>query len=272
MKLSVCKKTQRYLRIFKILLRIELMTDIQYRLNFVFTFLSTTLWVLSELAFLSFLLLRYQTFAGWNIYEMALLVGFNQLWAGGVLYFIVWPSLITFAEYIKAGAIDKILTYPISTRYYISVFRINWASLSIVFNGVVIIIYSLVKLKYFPSIGQIILFFILGLLSYWIIYCIQFIASCLTFWLTNAGSYLYIISTLDRLSRFPYEIFSKGIFFMLFTFVVPVTIISNVPVRALIGILDWKFVLYTSIVAIIFSILSHVLWKLGIRRYESASS
>ncbi len=49
-------------------------------------------------------------------------------------------------------------------------------------------------------------------------------------------------------------------------------IISNVPVRALVGILDIKYAFYSVIVAVIFTIISNVIWKMGLKRYESASS
>jgi ABC-2 type transport system permease protein len=266
------RQVKRYLKIWRILIKLELMTDFQYRLNFLLTFIATTSWVIAEILFIRFVTQKYETIAGWNFNQLNLLLGINQIWVGGFFYFIAWPSLVTFSEMIKEGGADKILTLPINTRFYISVFRISWPSLGIMINGIILTIFSLVKLEVTVTFSSVVLFVIFLLLSCWIIYCIQYIAICITFWLIEAGTYLYLINTFDRLSRFPYEIFIKGSFFILFTFVLPVSIITNVPARTLLGILEWKFVIYALIVAIWLTIVSQIVWKMGLRRYESASS
>jgi ABC-2 type transport system permease protein len=173
---------------------------------------------------------------------------------------------------VKTGMVDKILTYPIKTRFYISVFKTNWTSLAILLNGIILMMYCFVKLGFYPNLHQVLLYFFFMTVSGWIIYCIQFIATTLVFWVTNAGAYLYITNTIDRLSRFPYEIYTKGVFFILFTFVIPIALISNVPTRALLGLFDLKFALYSILVALVLTILSDIIWRLGIKRYESASS
>lgn len=266
------KQLKKHLIVWSRLIRLELMTDLQYRLNFLFTFLATTAWLICELLFIHFLLQSYHTIAGWNEYQIGLLVGTNQIWVGGAFYLIIWPSLVTFAELLRSGAADKIFTLPIGTRFYVSIFKFNWTSLSIAVNGVVLMIYCMIKLQLTFTFLNIICYFVLLLVSGWIIYCIQYIAMSTTFWFTKAGSILYFVNILDRFTRFPYEIFAKGILFIFFTFVVPVVIISNVPVRALLGILDVKLVLYSIITAVIFTIISQIVWKVGLRRYESASS
>lgn len=272
MNLLVFKKIKKYLKIFYFLAKLDFMIDLQYRVNFIFTYFATSFWLVSELLFIHFLLYRYTTIAGWDYFKMALLIGVNQIWVGGAFYFIIWPSLASFAELIRTGGADRIFSLPISTRFYVSAFRTNWSSLLISVNGLIVCAYSLNKIGVSLSIGKILLFLVLISLSIWIIYCIQFIAMCFTFWLTRTGSILYIIGTIDRLSRFPYEIFSKGILFILFTFVLPIAIICNVPARALIGILEVRYVIYGLIVVLILTILSQIIWKLGLRRYESASS
>ena len=264
--------SRKYTKVFKRLVKLELMTDLQYRLNFLFVFLSTTAWLFAEILLLQFLVARYDSIAGWNIYQLAFLVGVNQLWVGGAFYFIIWPSLASFAQMIKTGASDKLLTLPINTRFYISVHKINWTSLTICLNGILLCIYCVAKLQLTISFEQIMLFGVFIFISTFIVYCIQFIATCITFWLINAGSFLYIVNTVDRLSRFPYEIYLKGVFFFAFTFVLPIAVISNVPARIVFGTIEVKFLVYALVVAIMLYVISSVLWKKGLRRYESASS
>lgn len=266
------KQVKRYFKIWGILIRLGLMTELQYRLNFLLTFIATTSWLIAEIMFIYFVTQRFNAIAGWSQNQLILLLGVNQIWVGGAWFPIIWPSLVTFAERIKSGEADKIFTLPINTQFYISVFRISWSSFSVMINGIILVTYSLTKLEVVPSFNAIFSFLVLISISSWIIYCIQYIAMSLTFWLIETGSHLYIVYTMDRLCRFPYEIFAKGSLLILFTFVLPVSIITNVPARALLGILDWEFVVYALIVAIWLTIVSQVVWKMGLRRYESASS
>ncbi|MBN2015543.1 ABC-2 family transporter protein [Candidatus Dojkabacteria bacterium] len=265
-------KIRKHLRVATRLIRLELMTDFQYRLNFLFSFIATSAWLAAELLFMGFLLQRYNSIAGWNLYEIGVLIAVNQIWTGGAFFLIIWPSLISFARSIKSGDLDRVLALPINTRFYISISQIDITSLAIFIEGVALLIVCLFKINISLSFIQILLFTILLLVSCWIVYCFQFIAATLIFWLTEAGTVLYSFHFIDRLSRFPYEIFSRGVLLILFTFVLPATIICNIPARALLNILDLKFVIFTIAATVWFTIISHIVWKFGVKRYESASS
>jgi ABC-2 type transport system permease protein len=266
------KQIHRYLKVFFRLLKIELMTSMQYRLNFLFSFIATLSWLICELLFIHYFMKSYITLAGWNEYQIGILIGVNQLWVGGVFYFMFWPSLTTFADMIRHGEADKLFTLPVKTRFYISTFKTDWTSLFISINGLFLLIYCIVKLSITLSFLNTLYCIILISLSSWIIYCLFFITVCSVFWIVEAGSILYFVNVVDTLTRYPYEIYRRGIFFFIFTFVIPITVISNVPTRALIGILDFKFVLYEIIITVIFTILSEIIWRKGLKIYESYSS
>ena len=260
------------MRIWKRLIKLELMTDMQYRLNFLFSFLGTSAWLTSELLFINFLFDKYQTIAGWERQFLILLVGFNQLWVGGLYFLIIWRSLTHIADQIRRGVADRIFTLPVNTRFFVSVFKIDWTSLSIMLNGIFLIIYVLWEYDFEVTFLNLLFSLVLLLLSGWIIYCLHFISMCTSFWIKNSASIMYFVNVLDRFTRYPYEIFTKGVWSFIFTFIIPIVIIANVPARAFLGILDFKYVLYSITVAVFLTIISQVLWILGIKRYESSGS
>ncbi len=253
-------------------MKLEFMTDLQYRLNFLFSFAGTTAWLACELLFIHFLLDRYESIAGWSKDFIILLLGVNQLWNGGIYFFMLWPSLTHIADAIRNGIADRIFTLPINTRFYVSVYKIDWTSLFILLDGFIIILYTLANSSY--TITPIHLFYSIILLgiSCWIIYCMHFLSMCASFWIQNAGSVMYFVNVLGRFTRYPYEIFTKGILTYVFTFIIPIVLIVNVPLRAFLGILDFKYVIYSLVVAAGFTIFSQIIWKLGLKRYESAGS
>lgn len=262
------KNIRKKIKIFARFVRLEFMTDLQYRTNFVLKFFATTGWLISELLFINFMMYRYNNIAGWGLFEIAALVAVNQIWIGFAFYFMIWPSLATFARDVREGRADQYFLKPVSARFLVSIFRLDWSSLTIGLNGVIVLIYSLIKLNIQVTLLSSIIFIAMLFLTMWIVYCIQFIVTSMVFWMKNASNIIYFISSIDRLSRFPYEIFAKGIFFIVFTFIIPVTIITNVPTRALLGILEWDFVFYTLVSAVMLTLVSQIVWKAGVKRYE----
>ena len=263
---------KRLLKITVLLVRSEIMIDLQYRINFLFSFIGVYFWLFAELLFFNFLLNRYKAIAGWSFEQILLLVGINQMWVGGFFYLIIWPSLTTFANLIKGGGIDKILTYPVNTRFFLSVFKFDWTSITMFVQGLVLTIYALTKLSLNLSVSSVILALLLFLLSGWLVYSTQYMISCFMFWLINAGSIQYFFQAFDRFSRLPYEIMTSKFVFVIFTLLIPIALVSNLPARALLDVLDWQIVSWGIFSGIFLFILSHIVWRLGLKRYESASS
>jgi ABC-type uncharacterized transport system permease subunit len=54
--------------------------------------------------------------------------------------------------------------------------------------------------------------------------------------------------------------------------ILPLTLISSVPARILIFGLGWNYLLWQLLISIIILSLTRVVWKVGIKKYESASS
>ncbi len=75
-----------------------------------------------------------------------------------------------------------------------------------------------------------------------------------------------------NIARMPDEAFT-GIFRGVFTFVLPVLLVSNVPVRVLTDTLNssgWLFLLLG--MALVCAAVSEWVWRLSLRHYTSASS
>jgi len=65
----------------------------------------------------------------------------------------------------------------------------------------------------------------------------------------------------------------RGLFKALFTFAIPMLLVSNVPVRVLVNMGSWGFPLLILLaMSVICFLLSEWGWRASVRRYTSASS
>jgi ABC-2 type transport system permease protein len=88
----------------------------------------------------------------------------------------------------------------------------------------------------------------------------------------RAQGIVYGYYNLFNIARMPDEAF-HGAFKAVFTFALPVLLVSNVPVRVLadkLVSLEGLFVLLG--LGIVWSLISEWFWKISVRRYTSASS
>jgi ABC-2 type transport system permease protein len=103
-------------------------------------------------------------------------------------------------------------------------------------------------------------------------YSLMFLLASISFWTVKAQGIVWGYYNLFQLARMPDEAF-RGLFRVVFTFVFPVLLVTNVPVRVLAEKLDspfWPCLLV--LLAALCLVLSEWGWRLSLRRYTSASS
>jgi ABC-2 type transport system permease protein len=103
-------------------------------------------------------------------------------------------------------------------------------------------------------------------------YSLMFMLAAISFWTVRAQGIVWGYYNLFNIARMPDEAF-KGVFKAVFTFALPVLLVSNVPVRLLANTLSspWPWMLLLG-VALIWAALSEWFWRLSLRRYTSAST
>jgi ABC-2 type transport system permease protein len=100
----------------------------------------------------------------------------------------------------------------------------------------------------------------------------MFILASISFWTVRAQGIVWGYYNLFNIARMPDEAF-KGAFKAVFTFALPVLLVSNVPVRVLADKVSspasWLLLLALGAV---WALISEWFWRLSVGRYTSASS
>jgi ABC-2 type transport system permease protein len=100
----------------------------------------------------------------------------------------------------------------------------------------------------------------------------MFILASISFWTVRAQGIVWGYYNLFNIARMPDEAF-KGVFKAVFTFALPVLLVSNVPVRVLSDRLEsWHSWMLLLLIGAMWALISEWFWSLSLRRYTSASS
>jgi ABC-2 type transport system permease protein len=101
----------------------------------------------------------------------------------------------------------------------------------------------------------------------------MFLLATISFWTVRAQGIVWGYYSMFNIARMPDEAFQRGVFKAVFTFIVPVLLVSNVPVRMLVNKMDSLVPLLVLLaMSVVCFVVSELGWRASLRRYTSASS
>jgi ABC-2 type transport system permease protein len=103
-------------------------------------------------------------------------------------------------------------------------------------------------------------------------YSLMFMLAAISFWTVRAQGIVYGYYNLFNIARMPDDAF-RGAFKAMFTFALPVLLVSNVPVRVLADKVTSLASLAILLgLGVVWALISEWFWRTSVRRYTSASS
>jgi ABC-2 type transport system permease protein len=251
-------------------LRYSMVRTMMFRFDFF-------LWSVVELAWISVNLLLVEVIyrhtdsvAGWNKYEMLLLVGTSMLIQRLLMGFF-WTNLFEMGRNVRTGYFDFFLAQPGNPLFMISTRKLDPDGLvnSLVAAGVVV--YAAHRLGLHPGIGGVLLYLALVACGLVIHYSLFLLTTSTTFWIIKTegieGSYFTIVD----FSRLPREAF-RGVASVLLVYLLPAVVVSNVPARTLIHGFEPSHALWLAAASGAWFALAVFVFNRGLKRYASASS
>jgi len=259
-----------YLKIWLASARYSVVRMMMFRGDFIVWSFVELFWMSVNLLLISVIYQHTTSVAGWTKYEMMLLVGTSLLVQRFLMGFF-WSSIFELGRNVRSGNFDFFLAQPGNVMFMATTRKLDPDSLlnSLIAGGVVI--YAALQLGLHPTVADIALYGFMLICGLAIHYSILVLSISLVFWLTSAQGVEGIYFTLTEFSRLPREAF-KGITSVLFVWLLPVVVISNVPARNLIGHIDWQWAVWLFVLAAAWFGLAVFVFNRGLRRYSSASS
>ncbi len=261
-----------YLRLIGTLLRASAQQEMAYRANFFVSLLQSLLNLGTGLIGIWILFQQVKTIQGWNFSETLALLGVYLIMSALQGLFIS-PSFNALAGLdgdIWQGRFDFTLLRPVPVQFLVSFQR--WQ----IFVGIDLILGSstllvaIIPLMQHISLVAILAFLIALVIGLSILYSILLILVALVFW-SPGFLFTWIFNSLFQMARYPTGLYPGWLQFVL-TWIIPIGIITTVPIETLTSQEQIPLLIGSAIVAIVLFTGGSVLFQTGLRRYASASS
>jgi ABC-2 type transport system permease protein len=278
------KQRPSYLRVFQTFVRNSLVRDMMFPANFIIETISSFGWVMMNVGFY-LLIFEYTDQIGtgstdgsaWDKYQFFVFIS-TSMFINSIVQMFFMTNADEFSELIRTGGLDFALLKPIDTQFLISLRRVEWASLSNFMVAAALMIYALPRVEVEISIWQAMLYPVYVVAGIGILYSLTIVLAAASVWLgrnTSIYDFWFYITTF---SRYPMEIYQGGLgdwLRRIFTFVLPILIVVNVPARMLAKPLraEYAYLALFAIVATVVSLLaSRWVFQRALLSYRSASS
>lgn len=263
---------RRYAGLYAALWRNSVTRELQFKVNFVLWIIVELLWFALQLVFMSVLYSHTDEIGGWSRWEVILLVGCaNFIQQIFTALFLV--NLTDLSEHIRTGRLDFMLLLPVNTRFLISVRKVDLGSYINAAVALAVMLYAVRQLGLHPNLLQIAGFVLLCGVGLLVHYSLMFLLATIAFWTVRAQGIVWGYYNLFNIARLPETVFPAGLFRAVFTFVLPMLLVANVPSKVLIDRIstpgEWLALILVGLGC--FGV-SEVFWRLSLRHYTSASS
>jgi len=176
------------------------------------------------------------------------------------------------SELVRTGKLDFMLLLPVNTRFLVSLRTVDLGGFVNAASALGVMAFAIHKLQIAPGATHLLGFALLVVCGILLHYSLMMILAASAFYTVRAQGIVWGYYQIFNLARMPDTAF-RGLFRAVFTYVLPVTLISNVPARTLLHTLEspWRALLLLAIGATWF-VISEGVWRFSLRRYTSASS
>jgi ABC-2 type transport system permease protein len=259
-----------YFRIWLASARYAMARTMMYRFDFFLWSAVEFAWMVVNILLVEVMYRHTSSIAGWNKFEMLLLVGtsmiIQRLFTG-----FFWTNLFEVGRNVRTGNFDFYLAQPGNPLFMVSTRKLDPDGLINSLVGIAVVLYSARQLGLEPGVVDVLLYLLLVACGVVIHYATMVLIVAASFWLINSqgieGSYF----TIFQFSRLPRQAF-RGVSSLLFVYLLPAVVVSNVPANALLHGFALKPALWLAGVAAAWLLTAILLFNAGLRRYSSASS
>ena len=258
----------RYLRLLVVQLRVSALVAMQYRADFVLDGFVEIFWMATAIIPLVVVFDARPVIAGWTFGEALLVMGWFTF-LQGVLEGVINPGLVTVVEHIRKGTLDFVLLKPADSQFLVSTARfLPWRSVNVL-TAVAIFTWGFHVTGRGPTAGNIALATVTMAAAVVVLYSLWMLTVCAAFYVVRIDNLSQLFSAVFDAARWPIGIFPRAVR-LIFTFVVPLALMTTVPAEALLGRLTpWQLVGSIGGAALAFAVARGV-WQVSIARYTSA--
>ena len=262
--------TARSARVLRTYLRVAVLAELQYRINFLLSLVQSLIAIGTSLAVLALVYSHTDSLAGWSSDQLLVLMGV-YLMLGGVIRAVIQPGMTQLMSDVETGNLDQLLTRPADAQLLVSLRRFQiWQGVDVLL-GLVLVIVGLFRIGDPVGVGAIAAFVLTLLLGMIDVYCFWLVMASSAFVLTRVDTIVELFEGMFQAGRWPVTVY-PGWLRITFTFLVPLGFAVTVPASMINGRYSTTLVLGSLAFTIVLAALARGIWRRSLQHYTGASS
>ncbi len=262
------KRLFHYLDVYRQFVAASFAQAMSFRGHFILVAIMDLLFYVSAIITADILFNTIPSMGDWNRYHFLFFVSF-MLTVEHLHITFISESFWVFSDDIKTGNLDYKLLRPLGTLFTVLFSRLRPGTLFNFFVPWGLLIYygSILEL----TLTKWLLLPILVLSGLSLLVLIEVLICMGMFWMIDGTALNFVRIQLQAVAKWP-DILYRSFFKRLFTIAIPILLVGSAPVHFLIDSSAWALVIYMIFTMVVLWFLISIAWRLGLRRYESASS
>src|SRR5215471_20722820 len=236
------------LRVSWLYLKLGVLNELQYRVNFFVSLLQMAIALVTGLVVLSLVYSHTAELNGWTQPELLCVFGI-QILMGGLIRTSIQPNMTRLIEDVHDGKLDYALTKPADAQMLVSVREVRIWQIVDFFSGLIVLAVGLSRISTSVDVPDAAAFAVALLLGAVLIYCFWLVIATVSFWVVNMWTAVELFDGVFQTGRWPIGIYPYWLRVSV-TFLVPIAFAVTVPAEALTSRLSWQ----TLVLALVFAI------------------
>jgi len=258
------------LRVSWLFLKIGVLNELQYRVNFVVQLFQSAIALTVGLVVLALVYSHTEELNGWSQGELICVLGI-QILMGGAIKGYIQPNMTRLIDDVREGKLDHALTKPEDAQVLVSVREVRiWQVVDLV-SGSIVLGVGLSEVAADLGALDALAFGAALLLGGLMIYCFWLVIATAAFWVVNMWTVVELFDGIYLTGRFPVGIYPGWLRYSV-TFLVPIAFAVTVPAEAVTSRLDWETLALAAGFAAVLFTGTRWFWRFGLRNYTGASA
>jgi ABC-2 type transport system permease protein len=258
------------LRVSWLFLKVGVLNEMQYRVNFVVQLFQSAIQLTVGLIVVALVYSHTDDLNGWSQAELICVLGI-QILMGGAIKTYIQPNMTRLIDDVREGKLDYALTKPEDAQVLVSVREVRiWQVVDLV-SGSVVLGIGLSQVTESVGILDALTFGVALVLGALMIYCFWLIIATVAFWVVNMWTVVELFDGVYLTGRFPVGIYPGWLRYSV-TFLVPIAFAVTVPAEAVTSRLEWETLALAAGFGVALFTFTRWFWRFGLRNYTGASA
>jgi ABC-2 type transport system permease protein len=260
----------KHFRVYLALVRMNVMSQMEYRANFVTGILMELGYLVVKLLYVFVAFRAGRDIAGFGPDEMMVFVG-TFITATGLYAGLYMMNFFQLSTLVADGSFDTLMTKPVSLQFMATLRRCDVGIFLIdAIGGIAVTAIGLARMSDLLELWRVLGYALFLLCGSAVGYAIYLLPQCLVFRIVNARAIAGVSDSFWDFNNVPMVVYDK-IGQAIGTYLLPMFVITSFPSLFALGRMSGSQMIWGCLAPVVFIAVSRFAWKSGIRNYSSAS-